>query len=300
MQAAFIYDCTPNLVLMCALEASRSTGKERDSESGNDYFGARYYASSMGRMLSPDPGNAGADPTNPQSWNMYSYVLNNPLIYTDPSGEECVWDDGSFDSADDKQTGSAGGCSGQGGTWVNPVLFENAMLTNGQWNSNYGDWSGQANSNLAQNWVSPAVTSDATPQDSMTVDATGIHFNFDPNFNYSDPSVTGAQVSAFQPKQRRKLSKQEISELCGLAGELSAGGTNPGGGLSNQDPSEDTPAQEMDLPTKATFKGGQYAGHEFEVREIAPGGRAVDPLAGVLSAIGTRNYCVYYATQANH
>ena len=33
----------------------RFTGKERDSESGNDYFGARYYGSSMGRFMSPDP-----------------------------------------------------------------------------------------------------------------------------------------------------------------------------------------------------------------------------------------------------
>jgi RHS repeat-associated protein len=31
------------------------TGKERDTESGNDYFGARYYGSSMGRFMSPDP-----------------------------------------------------------------------------------------------------------------------------------------------------------------------------------------------------------------------------------------------------
>ena len=38
---------------------SRSTGKERDTESGNDYFGARYYASSMGRMMSPDPSAIG-------------------------------------------------------------------------------------------------------------------------------------------------------------------------------------------------------------------------------------------------
>ncbi|MGH9691919.1 MAG: hypothetical protein ACRD4C_12715, partial [Candidatus Acidiferrales bacterium] len=35
--------------------------------------------------MSPDPGNAGADPGNPQSWNMYSYVLNNPLGIVDPS-----------------------------------------------------------------------------------------------------------------------------------------------------------------------------------------------------------------------
>ena len=65
----------------------RFTVKERDAESGNDYFGARYYASSMGRMMSPDPsGIAAVDPTNPQSWNMYSYALNNPLILVDPTG----------------------------------------------------------------------------------------------------------------------------------------------------------------------------------------------------------------------
>ncbi len=68
------------------------TGKERDSESGNDYFGARYFASSMGRWLSPDPlGMAFADPTDPQSLNRYAYVLNNPLIFTDPDGLDCMY-----------------------------------------------------------------------------------------------------------------------------------------------------------------------------------------------------------------
>ena len=53
----------------------RCTGKERDTESGNDYFGARYYASSMGRFLSPD-WSAKAEPVpyakldNPQSLNL--------------------------------------------------------------------------------------------------------------------------------------------------------------------------------------------------------------------------------------
>jgi len=66
---------------------SRYTGKERDTESGNDYFPARYYASSMGRFLSPDPsGLFMADPENPQMLNLYSYVGNNPLRYTDPLG----------------------------------------------------------------------------------------------------------------------------------------------------------------------------------------------------------------------
>jgi RHS repeat-associated protein len=60
-----------------------STGKERDAESGNDDFGARYYASSMGRFMSPDPsGLAFADITNPQSLNLYSYAQNNLLKIT--------------------------------------------------------------------------------------------------------------------------------------------------------------------------------------------------------------------------
>jgi RHS repeat-associated protein len=62
------------------------TGKERDAESGNDYFGARYYASTMGRFLSPDPLLNSGRPDNPQTWNRYAYGLNNPLRNFDPTG----------------------------------------------------------------------------------------------------------------------------------------------------------------------------------------------------------------------
>jgi RHS repeat-associated protein len=66
---------------------SRSTGKERDTESGNDYFGARYYASTMGRFLSPDPITVTpARVANPQQLNLYAYVANNPLRLIDPTG----------------------------------------------------------------------------------------------------------------------------------------------------------------------------------------------------------------------
>ncbi|RZU42417.1 RHS repeat domain-containing protein [Edaphobacter modestus] len=67
------------------------TGKERDTESGNDYFGARYYSSNMERFMSPDWA-AQAEPVpyakldNPQSLNLYSYALNNPLRYADSDG----------------------------------------------------------------------------------------------------------------------------------------------------------------------------------------------------------------------
>jgi RHS repeat-associated protein len=63
----------------------RFTGKERDSESGLDYFGARYYGSALGRFTSPD--TAPPDLSNPQSWNRYSYSLNNPLRFVDKDGD---------------------------------------------------------------------------------------------------------------------------------------------------------------------------------------------------------------------
>jgi RHS repeat-associated protein len=73
------------------------TGKERDTESGLDYFGARYYASAMGRFLSPD-WSAKEEPVpyakldNPQTLNLYSYVQNNPLSRIDADGHEVDFD----------------------------------------------------------------------------------------------------------------------------------------------------------------------------------------------------------------
>jgi len=80
------------------------TSKERDAETGLDYFGARYYSGAQGRFLSPDEFKGGivdqiigeqisqpgplpyADLGNPQSLNKYAYVLNNPLQFIDPDG----------------------------------------------------------------------------------------------------------------------------------------------------------------------------------------------------------------------
>ena len=73
------------------------TGKERDSESSLDYFGARHYGSSMGRFMQPDEAFNDQNTSDPQSWNLYSYVRNNPLRYTDPTGDACVQgSDGSY------------------------------------------------------------------------------------------------------------------------------------------------------------------------------------------------------------
>ncbi|MBL8233526.1 MAG: RHS repeat-associated core domain-containing protein, partial [Bryobacterales bacterium] len=61
------------------------TGKERDAETGLDYFGARYMSAVQGRFSSPDP--LPGWQKDPQSWNMYAYGRNNPLKYVDPTGE---------------------------------------------------------------------------------------------------------------------------------------------------------------------------------------------------------------------
>lgn len=74
------------------------TGQELDS-TGLYYYGARYYDPAIGRFISADliiP-----DPNNPQSFNRYSYCINNPLKYTDPSGRDYIIVAGSGSTEDD-------------------------------------------------------------------------------------------------------------------------------------------------------------------------------------------------------
>ena len=71
--------------------ADKFTGKERDTETGLDYFGARYYGSNMGRWLSTDwSASPEAVPyarlDDPQTLNRYGYVRNNPMSLEDPDG----------------------------------------------------------------------------------------------------------------------------------------------------------------------------------------------------------------------
>jgi RHS repeat-associated protein len=67
------------------------TGQIRDNETGMDYFNARYFTGALGRFNSSDPLNLGADATDPQTWNGYAYVRNNPLALVDPIGL-CTFD----------------------------------------------------------------------------------------------------------------------------------------------------------------------------------------------------------------
>jgi RHS repeat-associated protein len=68
-------------------ESHLFTGKERDPGTGLDYFGARYLASELGRFTTTDPVYTWTENlVDPQRWNRYAYVRNNPLRYVDPDG----------------------------------------------------------------------------------------------------------------------------------------------------------------------------------------------------------------------
>ncbi|MFY9853833.1 MAG: RHS repeat-associated core domain-containing protein [Terracidiphilus sp.] len=109
------------------------TGKERDAESGNDYFGARYYASSMGRFMSPDwssnpSGVPYASYANPQTLNLYGYMHNNPLSGVDADGHV---DWGALWQAGKEVVGALSAKVGIGVGWKATAGSKGAQLSGG-------------------------------------------------------------------------------------------------------------------------------------------------------------------------
>jgi RHS repeat-associated protein len=103
----------------------RFVGKEKDTETGLSYFGARYEMDKIGRFISPDPVRAVDDKTsktnekhllNPQRLNTYAYGLNNPYRFLDPDGRDIAL------MVDPKAAGGNGHAS---------LYFQNS---NGNWN----------------------------------------------------------------------------------------------------------------------------------------------------------------------
>ena len=114
------------------------TGKERDQESQLDYFGARYYGSVLGRFTSPDGPFNDQEAGDPQSWNLYSYVRNNPLANIDPLGLDCVSTSQSGNTVTVTVTrgGTANGCNGtfvDGTVSGDSIAFRNGAVT---WSDN--------------------------------------------------------------------------------------------------------------------------------------------------------------------
>jgi RHS repeat-associated protein len=115
------------------------TGKERDAETNLDYFGARYYSSTLGRWVSADwsaiPAPVPyADFADPQSLNLYTYVRNLPTTKVDPEGHHPVLEEvvevaakaasnpGTMAAAVSATAAAAEGATGGGGGWFGAFL----------------------------------------------------------------------------------------------------------------------------------------------------------------------------------
>jgi RHS repeat-associated protein len=73
------------------LVRQKFTGYQKDSETSLDFAEARMYENRFGRFTAVDPLLASGKSANPQSFNRYTYVVNNPLAHFDPDGSNPVY-----------------------------------------------------------------------------------------------------------------------------------------------------------------------------------------------------------------
>jgi RHS repeat-associated protein len=107
------------------------TGMNQDTSANVYDFPAREYGI-QGRWPSPDPsGMASVRPSNPQSWNRYAYVLNNPLANIDPSGLDCLVADGSPEDITDDVTVDRDTCGDDGGIYVDGSVDTSSLVCDG-------------------------------------------------------------------------------------------------------------------------------------------------------------------------
>jgi len=99
-------------------------------ETGLNYFGARYFSAAQGRFTSPDEPFNDQYPADPQSWNLYAYVRNNPLKYVDLNGQDCVY------TNDFSSSGTVGlergQCTQKGGQYYEGTINEKSFIYNSQ------------------------------------------------------------------------------------------------------------------------------------------------------------------------
>ena len=133
-ERAYADSCDPNYEF---------TGKERDSESGLDNFGKRYNSSQYGRFMSPDPIFYQVSMlADPQQWNEYAYVRNNPLSLVDPTGEaiELTCQDTGLDKCEAERQKELQALEDAVGKQAGAYLYENKVTTtdaNGNSATNY-------------------------------------------------------------------------------------------------------------------------------------------------------------------
>jgi RHS repeat-associated protein len=141
----------------------------------------------QGRWPSPDPsGMASVRPSNPQSWNRYAYVLNNPLANIDPSGLDCLLANGSPEDITDDVTVDRDTCGDDGGIYVDGSVDTSSLVYDGSGllSFNFTD----SNGNLG--------TGTFDSESGLLTDGYG-NVLFDANDYGSDSNLDSANLAAF-------------------------------------------------------------------------------------------------------
>jgi RHS repeat-associated protein len=176
------------------------TGKERDSESGLDYFIHRHYASTMGRFMQPDPaGMMAVDIRSPQTLNRYAYVLNNPLSFTDPFGLDCAYLNSSGTGVEKggiDQHSSSGECAKTGGYWVEGSVTNVSIGGDAETVSLTGTTNGNTNN------------TSASYQQNATFDVGEYHNTFANPFNHIALGLHGGTLFGQNPRSDRQFAWQ--------------------------------------------------------------------------------------------
>ena len=202
----------------------------RDSTTGLDYAQHRYYSSILGRFMSADPYGLSVHPKDPQSWNKYAYVQNDPVNFNDPTGLEASVNDvacmeaGIYDASID-----CGDWSGLGG---GPGLFIlSAVLPQVNWQVSNGQ---RAYASINGRLLFGTV-------------------NWDAVFGLV-PSPTNVDVLTLKELLQIILKNPALVLLALSVGEL-----NPDDGLP-PDPSRCPDAAHFNDPTKAPHQGWEWKG----------------------------------------
>jgi RHS repeat-associated protein len=178
---------------------------ERDSDSGNDYAMARFYINRFGRFSCVDP--LLGRPTDPQTWNRYAYVRNNPTNSVDPSGMGFLSFLVSFFKA--LLTTLTGGALGSP-TWGSsgtPPFIDNGPLSDSAatLNSIYhpvdlskvgiNNWSPAAHDQMIQNALGPCGVSEGWIGKIQAASRDFDARSQDPSMSYAHSMSNGTQVN---------------------------------------------------------------------------------------------------------